>query len=204
MSLLLLLDPPLTPSPDDARGLLGRELLKPEYNEQNILQRILDAIGRRIDRTVDSASGTPSLNWFAITVVVLALAAGLVLVLSRLRRSARQRDAGDAVLTDEVITAAELRARAERALADGRWVDAVVDGFRALALAQAERGRLDDTPGATAHEVAVTLGASYPDQVRELSGAADLFDAVRYGERPATREQAEGVLAIEASLRSSR
>ena len=36
----LLHDPPLTPSPDDARSSLRRELLKPEYNDQNLVQRL--------------------------------------------------------------------------------------------------------------------------------------------------------------------
>ena len=68
------------------------------------------------------------------------------------------------MLTDEAITAAELRARAEAALAEGRHEDALVDGFRALAVRQVERGRLDDTPGATAHEVAGVLAREYPDR----------------------------------------
>lgn len=202
--LVALADPPLQPSPDDARGALRRELLKPEYNDQNLLQRLLDAISRRIERTVDSASGTPSLTWFALTVIALALVAALVLLLSRARRSARQRTDDSAVLTGEAITAAELRARAERALADGRYNDAVIDGFRALALGQAERGHLDDAPGATAHEVAMLLGSSYPEQREALAAGADHFDVVRYGDRVATLEQATAVLAIDAGLRSSR
>ncbi len=63
------------------------------------------------------------------------------------------------MLTDEVVTADELRARAEAALEAGRFEEAVVDGFRAVAVRQVERGRLADTPGATAHEVAEALGA---------------------------------------------
>ena len=85
------------------------------------------------------------------------------------------------------VTAAELRARADAALAEGRHGDAVVDGFRALAVRQVERGRLDDAPGATAHEVAAALGAAYPAAARPRSTrSAALFERVLYGDRPAT------------------
>lgn len=198
---LHLLDP-LQPTPDEARTLLRRELLRPEYHDDNLVQRLLDWIGRRIDGTVDSASGTSSLTWFAATAIAVALLAGLVYLLSRARRTARQRIPGEALLTGEVITAAALRERAERALAEGRYADAVVDGFRALALAQAERGRFDDAPGATAHEVASALGRAFPDQRLAIEAGADRFDAVRYGERPATREQAAAVLAVDDALRA--
>lgn len=193
---------PLQPTPDEARELLRRELLRPEYHSDNLVQRLLDAIGRRIDGTVERASTSAPLTWFVATAVILGLVAGLVYLASRARRTARHRAEGAAVLTDEVISAAALRERAERAHAEGRYAEAVLDGFRALALAQAERGRLDDNPGATAHEVASVLGASYPDQRGALAAGADLFDAVRYGERPATHDQSAGVLAVDDALRS--
>ena len=53
----------------------------------------------------------------------------------------------------------------------------MVDGFRALAVRQVERGRLADNPGATAHEVADALAAEYPAQP----------DRVRAGARSSTR-----------------
>jgi len=92
------------------------------------------------------------------------------------------------------------RARAEAALAEGRARDAVVDGFRALTVRQVERGRLDDAPGTTAHEVAGVLGATYPDQRQRVAGSARLFDVVLYGDRPATGEQARDVLALDDEL----
>ena len=193
---------PLQPTPGEARDLLRRELVKPEYHDDNLVQRVLDWIGRRIGSTVASASGTPPLTWLAATAIAVGLALGLIYLVSRARRTERRRSEREALLTDEVISAAALRERAGRALAEGRYVDAVVDGFRALALAQSERGRLDDAPGATAHEVAGALGAAFPDQRNAVAASADVFDAVRYGERPATYEQAAAILAIDDALRS--
>ena len=116
--------------------------------------------------------------------------AALAWLASRARRTARDRGGERAVLTARDLTADELRARAEAALEAGRYEEAVVEGFRALAVRQVERGRLVDTPGATAHEVADDLAAEYPGHRDRMQAGALLFDQVLYGDRPATREQA--------------
>jgi cbb3-type cytochrome oxidase subunit 3 len=198
------LDPPLDPSGDEARSLLRRELLSPEYHEQNLLERLRNWLERRIDGGVSSASDTPALQTFATMLVVLLLVAGLVFVVTRARRTARAAQERRSVLTTEEITADQLRARALAALAEGRHEDALVDAFRALAVRQVERGRLDDTPGATAHEVAAVLAAEYPHQRSRVDDGARLFDAVLYGDRPATREQAAAVLALDDELAALR
>lgn len=194
------LDPPLDPSGDEARSLLRRELLSPQYHEQNLLERLRNWLERRIDGGVSSASDAPALQTFVTMLVVLLLVAGLVFLVTRARRTARAAQERRGVLTSEEVTADELRARALAALAQGRHEDALVDAFRALTVRQVERGRLDDTPGATAHEVAAVLATEYPHQRSGVDTGARLFDAVRYGDRPATREQAAGVLALDDEL----
>jgi hypothetical protein len=99
-----------------------------------------------------------------------------------------------------VVSAVELRARAEAALEAGRFEEAVVDGFRALAVRQVERGRLADLPGTTAHEVAETLAQEYAVAADRVRASALVFEAVLYGHRPATREQAVAVLAADDEL----
>ena len=195
-----LLDPPLDPSGDEARSKLRRELLRPEYNQQNFFQRFLEWVSRRIDRGLQAASDAPPLSTLATMVIFLALVLGLAFLVSRARRTARGEKEKRAVLTDEVVSADELRTRALAALAAGRHEDAVVDGFRALAVRQVERGRLADNPGATAHEVALDLAAEFPHLRQEVHGSANLFDAVLYGDRPATHEQASAVLALDDEL----
>lgn len=201
----LRLDPPLDPSGDEARRLLRSELADPTYFQDDLLQRVLDWIGRQIDGSVEGARGTPPLTWFAVTVIVVALVGTLVFLLSRARGTARREDRDQgAVLTDEVVTAADLRARAELALTEGRHADAVVDGFRSLARRQVERGRLEDSPGVTAHEVATVLAHEFPSLRGRTGAAADLFDAVMYGERPASRDQAVAVLELDLDLAAAR
>jgi hypothetical protein len=115
-------------------------------------------------------------------------------------RSADALDAGAA----DGPSAAELRRRAESALADGRHSDAVLDAFRAIAVRQVERGRLDDQPGATAHEVAASLATTYPDQGQRVGRGADLFDATLYGARPAVSQDATALLDLDDTLAGTR
>ncbi|MBA2954353.1 DUF4129 domain-containing protein [Nocardioides sp. MAH-18] len=197
---LLLVDPPLDPSGDEARSALRRELLKPEYHDTDVLGRVLDWIDHALDQTVDRATSAPPLSTFAAIVAFLLLGLGLAWLLSRVRRTSRLAGARGPVVEDRTVTAAELRAAAERALAAGRHGDAVVEGFRALTVRQVERGWIDDRPGATAHEVALSLAAAHPDQERRVAAAAGLFDEVRYGDRPANGDQAAEVLALDDAL----
>jgi hypothetical protein len=195
-----LADPPLDPTPDEARSLLRRELLAPDYHDQDLLQRVVDWLSRRLDGGIRTAGDAPPLQTFAVMLVVVLLLGALAFLVSRARRTARAEDEEQPVLTGEDVTSAELRARARAGIEEERYEDAVVDAFRALALRQAERGRLEDAPGATAHEVALALAAEYPSQRPRVDGSARLFDAVLYGDRSATREQALDVLALDDDL----
>ena len=197
---MILPDPPLDPTPDEARSALRRELLKPEYYDDNLVERLITWLRRQLDKGVEAAVDLPPLQTFAAMVMAVLLVGALVWLVRRARWSTRAPRDRQAVLTDEAVTAAELRARAEAALADGRHEDALVDGFRALAARQVERGRLDDTPEATAHEVAGVLAGEYPDRGLRVDTAAALFDSVLYGDRPATREQALDVLSLDDDL----
>ena len=194
------IEPPLDPSQDEARHLLERELVRPEYHRHNVLDQLMDWLDRFVNGTVNAASDAPPLSAFLAMVAFLALVLALAWLLSRARRTARAERSKAVVAADETLTAAELRRRAELALAEGRNAEAVVEGFRALAVRQVERGWLDDLPGATAHEVAVAVGSAHPDARSRVDRTAMLFDEVRYGDRPATREQAADVLALDDTL----
>jgi Domain of unknown function (DUF4129) len=196
--------PPLDPSGDEGRSLLRRELLHNEYHEEHLWQRLLGWLGRLFDRAVGTASGVSWFTTFVALLVGAALLAGLLVLLSRLRRDRRQRVHPTALLPDDRPAAAELRRRAEASYAAGHHEEAVVDGFRALAARQIERGRIGDQPGATAHEVAAQLAASYPQVGPRVGRTADLFDATLYGDRPATPDDASAVLALDDTLAGTR
>jgi hypothetical protein len=191
---------PLDPSADDARAQLRRELLHPEYHQRNLVQEIIRWLDRKVSGGLDQASQAPPLSTFMAMVVFVALALALAWLVSRARRTARSPGEERPVLGEEQVSADELRGRAEAALAAERYEEAVVEGFRALTLRQVERGRLPDTPGATAHEVAVALAAEYPVAADEVAASASVFDAVLYGDRAATRGQAQAVLELDHEL----
>ena len=194
--------PPLAPSPDESRSLLRRELAHPAYHERSVLQQVYDALDRFVSGAIDTASGASPLSTFAAMLALLLLVLALAWLLSRARRTVRAAGRAGVVVDDPTVDADELRRRAERARAEGRSADAVVDGFRALAVRQAEQGYVDDLPGATAHEVAAAVGAAHPDARGRVTGTAALFDAVLYGDRPATDAQAGDVLALDDALRA--
>jgi hypothetical protein len=192
--------PPLDPSGDEGRRLLRAELVHREYHQQDLWQRLGAWLSRAFDRSVSAASGTSGITVFVTMLIGAVLLAALLVVLSRLRRDRRQRLRSAPLLTEDRPSAVELRRRAEAWLAEGRHEEAVVDGFRAIATRQIERGRLDDEPGATAREVAARLATSYPEEGSRVGRSADLFDATLYGDRPATRDDASAVLGLDDTL----
>lgn len=191
--------PPLHPSGAEGRRLLREELVRSEYHQQQLAQRLLDWLTRLFDRSVGAAAGVGWTRALATMVISLVLVLALAGLLARLRRE-RRRPTPAAVLPDDRPSAASLRRRAEEALAQGRHDDALVDAFRALTARAIERGSLDDQPGATAHEVAMRLATVYPAQDRPVARSADLFDATLYGDRPASRDEAAGMLGLDDRL----
>ena len=200
MTWALPLDPPLAPSPEEGRGLLRRELLDPDYRRDDVMQRLVDWLRRRVLDVLDAASQAPPLSTFAAMAVGLVLVLALIWLATRTRAAQRVSATRGAVLPDVSISAAQWREQAERARAEGRYSEALVDAFRALAAQQVEQGRLSESPGATAHEVAEVLRSAYPGQAAGMTEGARLFDLVLYGDRAATLEQAELLLALDAEL----
>jgi hypothetical protein len=128
----------------------------------------------------------------------------LVWVLPRVRREPVASTSTGAVLEDPAITSRLYRDLAAQSLRDGRWDDAVLDGFRAIARDMSDRRVLDDAPGRTAHEVSLALASPFPGHADRLAGAADLFDSVRYGHRRANQAQATGIHQLDAELATTR
>jgi hypothetical protein len=197
----------LDPGNDEARRWLRDELSDPVYRDtRDPLQRALDAFGRWLSDLLSGVNGPshPLPTVVAAVVTVLLLALGLY-ALRYVRRTARRRDDDHLpVLGSETLTAAEYRARAVRALDDGRYAECVLDAVRATAAGAVERTVLQDAPSLTAHEIAARLGPVFPAHAAGLRAAADLFDAVAYGEAPASRQQAEEVLRLEAAVAAAR
>ena len=68
------------------------------------------------------------------------------------------------------------------------WRVAVVERYRAVVAELEERGVIDPRPGRTADEAAADAGAVLPAVAADLGAGARLFDAVHYGNRPASAD----------------
>jgi hypothetical protein len=195
----------LDPTPAEARTWLGDELHKASYQEpwlDSVIRWFMDHLRALFNGASQAAnSGISAVVTLLVALVVIAL---LVWVLPRVRREPAAARPEGAVLDDLAITAAAYRELASRALAEGRFEDAVLNGFRAIAKDMSDRTLLDDAPGRTAHEVSLALWPAFPGYAGRLAQAADLFDAVRYGRRPASADQASLVQQLDAELIKTR
>jgi len=192
----------LDPTPAQARGWLRQELEGTGYRDpwlSSAIRWVLDQLRRLLDAVSHLAGLSPVIT-VLMAVAVLAL---LAWVLPKVRHEP-VAPSRRAVLEDLTLTARFYRDRAAQAFVDARFDDAVLDGFRAIAMDMSDRTLLDDAPGRTAHEVSLALAVPFPEHADRLARAADLFDSVRYGHRRANADQAMLVQRLDAELVTTR
>ncbi len=193
----------LNPTPPEARDWLKQELHSADYQSpwlDSVSRWILEQLRNLLDGARHLAGISPVIT-VLLAFLVIAL---LVWVLPKVRREPVANHSDAAVLEDVTITPRHYRDLAAEALRDGRYDDAVLDGFRAIAKEMSDRRVLDDAPGRTAHEVSLALASPFPDHAARLARAADLFDSVRYGHRRATAYQAGQIHQLDAELVTTR
>ncbi len=193
----------LSPTPPQAREWLKQELQGPQYRSP-WLDSVLRWITNLLNTLLDGARNLAGLSPLITALMALLVIVLLVWVLPRVRREPRTSAPAGAVLEDLTITSGHYRDLASQALREGRFDDAVLDGFRAIAKDMSDRRVLDDAPGRTAHEVSLALAAPFPGHAGQLAGAANLFDSVRYGHRRANSEQATRIHRLDAELTATR
>jgi hypothetical protein len=196
-------DAPLDPTSAEARELLEKELGKAVYrDDRGLLERLWDWLRDNLTGTTGSG-GLPAWTvWLAVFIGFAVLALVLFRSIRAERRMTGPRHEG--VLAGPVRSGAEHRATAAAALAAGDADTAVLEGYRALTRSAVDRTLLEDLPGLTAHEVSVALGPVFPGYAGRLASAADAFDAVRYGRRPATLSSATELVELDLALLGSR
>src|SRR5665811_1677208 len=166
----------LSPTPPQARSWLRQELRGHDYQSpwlDSAIRWIVDHVRNLLDGARHLAGLSPLIT------VLIAL---LVWVLPRLRREPGVAASEGAVLDDVTITPRHYRDLAAQAVRDGRYDDAVLDGFRAIAKDMSARRVLNDAPGRTAHEVSLALAAPFPDHADRLAQAADLLSLIHISE----------------------
>ena len=188
-ALIAAADAPATPGAQEAREAAEAELAKPAYHPvPNLLGRLWRWLVEHLDPTTAIPGIPPLLSGLIVLLVLVTCVVLLVVLLRRFRLVGRSRRAARRLFDDERDARALARA-ADAAAERGDWDAAVVERFRAIIRSLDERGLIEDYPGMTAHEAAV-LGSSALEALgEELTRAAALFDAVRYGEVVSTEEQ---------------
>jgi Domain of unknown function (DUF4129) len=189
---------------DEARDRARLELADPAYNaEPPLLQRIvewvLEHVGELLSRTAGALSGPVGL---AVLLALLALVA--VVVLRRTGPPARRARTGGVLFGTRRRSAAENRADADAAAARNDWRVAVIERYRAVVAELEERGVIDPRPGRTADEAAADAGAFLPAVAADLGAGARLFDAVHYGNRPATADNDATLRRLDDAARAAR
>jgi hypothetical protein len=195
----------LDPTPDQARQWLNDELHGSRY-QSSWLDSLVNWLLEHLRDAFHGASraANSGLSLVVTVLVALVVIALLAWVLPRVRREPVIARPDGAVLDDLTITPDTYRKLAALAIAQGRYDDAVLDGFRAIARDMSDRTLLDDAPGRTAHEVSLALARPFPDHTDRLARAADVFDAVRYGHRRATGDQAAEIRQLDTELVKAR
>ena len=188
-ALIAAADAPATPGAQEAREAAEAELAKPAYHPvPNLLGRLWRWLVEHLDPTTAIPGIPPLLSGLIVLLVLVTCVVLLVVLLRRFRPVGRSRRASGRLFDDERDARALARA-ADAAAERGDWGTAVVERFRAIIRSLDERGLIEDYPGMTAHEAA-TLGSGALEALgEELTRAAALFDAVRYGEVVSTEEQ---------------
>jgi hypothetical protein len=196
----------LDPSTDQARQWLSEELARSEYHDtRSLFSRLMDWIGDRLaDLQRTQGTGGVSLPPVVISLLVVVLVGAVLYLLTRIRvesKTVRQRAT---LLGNTVQAADQLRRDGERALAEGRFGDAVLAWTRALARDADQRTLLPDARSMTAHEVGTALRPAFPDHADAIYRTMDIFDAVAYGDRPASRDDALLARSTDEALRSAK
>ena len=188
-ALIAAADAPATPGAQEAREAAEAELAKPAYHPvPNLLGRLWRWLVEHLDPTTAIPGIPPLLSGLIVLLVLVTCIVLLVVLLRRFRPVGRSRRASGRLFDDERDARALARA-ADAAAERGDWDTAVVERFRAIIRSLDERGLIEDYPGMTAHEAAALGSGALEALGEELTRAAALFDAVRYGEVVSTEEQ---------------
>ncbi|MEO6714535.1 MAG: DUF4129 domain-containing protein [Mycobacteriales bacterium] len=190
---------------EGAREAARRELSKRIYQppRRGYIQRVIDWIMERVAGALERA-GNIAPGGIAGLILLLVVAIGLIVFLRM--RLGRLRP-GD-VLTDTRAarrsSADDYRAEAAAFAAAGHWREALRARFRAVIRELEQRGILDERAGRTAGEIAAEAATAVPAIGPAMRRAADTFNEVWYGDRPATAAAYDRMVEVDEAVRSGK
>lgn len=189
---------------EEARRRAVEELIKPEYQQESLLERVIRLIREFFDQLLGNAPGGVPGGVIALVIVVVIVGSLIALIAWQGRRATRGGRAGEALLGAVERTPDEHRAEAERLAAESRWAEAIRERLRAVARDLEHRAVVTPQPGRTADELAEAAGRELPAHAARLASAVRLFDEVTYGAVPGTAEGYQEMAALDETLRTAK
>ena len=197
---------PVDLSAEEARDAAERELGDPIYHQDDpsLLERglnwLLTELGELLRRAEDASPGGYA---GLVVIAVLAVLAGVAIRL-QVGPIARTATSESALFDQTPRSAADHRGAADAHAAAGAWAEAVRERLRAIVRGLEERDLLEARPGRTADEAAAEAAQVLPGCASGLREAAELFDEVWYGGRPAAAWMDERLRAVDAEVARNR
>ncbi|WP_245966781.1 DUF4129 domain-containing protein [Sphaerisporangium album] len=190
---------------DEARRKAVEELIRPEYQQESLVDRLIRIVGEFFDGLLDSTPGGVPGGVVALVVITVLIAALAGLIVWQARKATRgRRAAQEGLFGTGELTADEHRREAERLAGESRWAEAVRERLRAIARDLEHRAIVAPQPGRTADELATAAGAELPVFADRLARAARLFDDVTYGQDPGSAQDYATMTTLDDDLRAAR
>lgn len=189
-----------------AQELAREELARQVYREAGpgLTERVLRWLVDKVVSALDAFAAVSPGGYAGVAVLVLLVLAAIVALRLRMGPLGGRVALEDPLFGGAARSAAEHRVLAERHAAAGEWAQAVRERLRAVVRALEERALLDPRPGRTADEAAREGGAALPSCATGLMQAAQVFDDVWYGGRPAGPEQDRVLREVDAAVQAAR
>jgi hypothetical protein len=201
-----LLDVPVDVGRGEAAAAARRELSKAVYADarpsipQVVLTWVLQKLAELLSKAASAAPGG-ALGLVALLAIVALVA---VVVIRRVGGLRRAETDDVPVFVGRPRSAADYRAAADAAAAQGDWDEAVRQRFRAVVRSLEERDVLDPRPGRTADEAASDAARAMPSCAAGLRAAAQSFDDVAYGHRPRDQRSDDELRELDRRLAATR
>ncbi|MGO8960835.1 MAG: DUF4129 domain-containing protein [Streptosporangiaceae bacterium] len=186
-----------------AQQLARRELAKSIY-QPSASRRLLDWLGRHLDRLFEAINSDLPGGWWALVALLILAVVIVSVVLVQVRPRASGRGTRSQPLAGQEMSASDHRELAESHAAAGDFAAAIVERVRAAAEELRERGVLPARPGRTADEFAAETSLTLPALRMQLANAARLFDDVRYGGRSGTKAGYQDVRDLDDAIHAAR
>jgi hypothetical protein len=182
-----------------------RELSKAIYhrNSESLAERAIRALGRLIDLALNSTASIAPSGWLGALALVVLVVVVVVVIVWRVGIPRRAATVGSVFPTGRSVSAAEHRALADHAASANDWHTAVIERMRAVARELEERGVVEPRAGRTATELARESAQLVPIAATELRSAAEVFNAIAYGNGAATAIDLAAIIAADDAVRSS-